>query len=146
MIDIEYKKSCTEVIEILNHISIEDYEKIPKNIINVLETDKDSEYNFEYDINRTLKEQNISKQARIMIALFFRDYWATKSQKEVIMSIEKKYRNKLENAKREKYNPDNIFNTQNQIINNNLVNQNMQIVEYKISIFHKIRTWLKKFL
>lgn len=146
MIDIEYRKSCTEVIEILNHISRKDYEKIPKNIINVLETDKDNEYHFEYDMNKTLKNQNVSKQARIMIAVFFRDYWATESQKETILAIERKCRDKLEDEKREKYNPDNIFNNshiQNKTVDSNPTNQNTQIIEYKQSIFKKIINWLK---
>lgn len=147
MVDTQYKKSCTEVIEILKHISSEDYEKIPPQIVNVLETDKDNEYHFEYDINKTLNEQNVSKQAKIIIALFFRDYWATEEQREVILVNERKYRNKIEKEKREKYNPYDLFKDGNiqrdETIQNNDINQNMQIIEYKESALKKIEKWLK---
>ena len=103
MVNIQYKKSCTEVLEILKHIPKEDYEKIPTDIINVIENDKEENYHFEYDVNKTLDEQNVSKQAKIMIALFFREYWATEHQKEVILANERLYIEKKEEEKRKKY-------------------------------------------
>lgn len=109
MVDTQYMKSCTEVLEILNHISREDYNKIPSDIINVLENDKDEKYDFKYDNNKTLDEQNVSKQAKIIIAIFFRDYWATDTQKQKILKMQKEERQKLDNEKRIKFNPDEIF-------------------------------------
>ncbi len=109
MIDTQYRKSCTEVLEILKSISKEDYNKIPSDIIKVLENDKDETYNFKYDINKTLDEQNVLKQTKIMIAIFFRDYWATDTQRERILKMQKEERQKLEDEKRMKFSTNEIF-------------------------------------
>ena len=69
MVDSLDKQSCTEVIEILKHISEIDYRKIPQEIITTLKKNKDENYYFEYDVNKTLNEQNVSKQAKIIIAI-----------------------------------------------------------------------------
>lgn len=113
MVDTQYMKSCTEILEIIKYIPREDYNKIPSDIITVLENDKDEKYNFKYNINKTLDEQNVSKQAKIIIALFFRDYWATNSQREKILKMQKEKRQKLDSEKRVIYNPDEIFKINN---------------------------------
>ena len=44
-----YQKAFTEVYEILNYLNEDDYYKIPKNIINALEENRDTEYIFFVD-------------------------------------------------------------------------------------------------
>lgn len=64
---------------------------------------------FNYNPDLSLDKQNVSEKAKIIIALLFRDYWATTLQKEKILAKEKIARQKIEEEKREKYNTDNIF-------------------------------------
>ena len=104
-----------EVIEILNYIPKEDFNKIPIDKINMFKANINPNYHFKYDPNKTLQEQNVSKEARIIIAILFRDYWATPNQKEKIIRKEKFDIKKIENEKKEKYNSDNIFKKQNNI-------------------------------
>lgn len=85
MADIQYANAYTEVLDILKHISKEDYEKIPKSKIKVFEENCDKNYNFTYDENKTLDEQNVSEITKVIIAILFRDYWATKEQRYIIM-------------------------------------------------------------
>ena len=85
MADIQYANAYTEVLDILKHISKEDYEKITKSKIKVFEENCDKNYNFTYDENKTLDEQNVSEITKVIIAILFRDYWATKEQRYIIM-------------------------------------------------------------
>lgn len=137
MIDIDYKRSCKEVIEILSYIPKEDYTKIPANIINVLENDKDEDYSFEYDPRKTLDEQNVSKQAKTIIAIFFRDYWASEYQRKVILKNESIYINKKEDEKKGKYNPDEVFRNNKKDINNKSQTEELSIVEIKEEKWYK---------
>lgn len=85
MADIQYANAYTEVLDILKYISKEDYEKIPKSKIKVFEENSNKNYSFTYDENKTLDEQNVSEIAKAIIAILFRDYWATKEQRYFII-------------------------------------------------------------
>ena len=85
MADIQYANAYTEVLDILKYISKEDYEKIPKSKIKVFEENSNKNYSFTYDENKTLDEQNVSEITKVIIAILFRDYWATKEQRYVII-------------------------------------------------------------
>ena len=113
MVDIEYANAYTEVLEILKYISIEDYNKIPKSKIELFRTNANKDYIFNYNPNKTLDEQNVSKIAKEIIAILFRDYWATDVQRDKIMKKQNFDRQKLEEEKREKYNPDDLFKKKN---------------------------------
>jgi len=111
MIDNKYTIAYKEVLEILKHIPIEEYNKIPKTKIEFFEMNADNEHIFNYDINKTLDEQNVLSITKGIIILLFRDYWATDGQREKIIAKQKYDTNKLEEQKRIKYNPDEIFTT-----------------------------------
>ena len=84
MADIQYANAYTEVLDILKYISKEDYEKIPKSKIKVFEENSNKNYHFTYDENKTLDEQNVSEIAKMIIAILYRDYWATIEQNRQI--------------------------------------------------------------
>ena len=85
MADIQYANAYTEVLDILKYISKEDYEKIPKSKIKVFEENSNKNYSFIYDESKTLEEQNVSEITKAIIAILFRDYWATKEQRYIII-------------------------------------------------------------
>ena len=109
MTKIEYSNAYTEVLEILKYVKKEDYEKIPKEIINIFKKQSNKNYNFKFDITKKINDQEILYKTKIILAILFRDYWATDRQKEIILSKEKFDRSLIENEKREKYNPDKLF-------------------------------------
>ena len=143
MVDIEYANAYSEVLEILKYISDEDFEKIDKEMINLFETNYNKEYIFEYDPDKTLDEQNVSKIAKTIIAILFRDYWATDVQREKILAKERYDLEKLEEEKRAMYNPDNIFN--NKKVNISTENVNLPMEIKKESIFKRILNRIKGF-
>ena len=107
--NIEYANAYNEVLEILKYISKSDYNKISPNMLGLFKTNSNKEHNFSYDIDKTLEEQNVSKKTKTIIAILFRDYWATDEQREKILAKEKYDMQRHEEELREKYNPDDIF-------------------------------------
>ena len=62
-----------------------------------------------YNPEKTLSEQNVSKRAKAIIGLLFRDYWATDEQKEKIIREQKNDRLIIEEQKKSLYDVENIF-------------------------------------
>lgn len=148
MVSIEYANAYSEVLEILNYIPREDYNKISKDMIKLFRTNKNKEYNFSYDVNKTLTEQNVSKKAKTIIAILFRDYWATEQQREKILAKERYDMEQWEKEKREKYNPNNIFKKfekieQNENIESNKIS-NLPVEVKKEKFYKKIINIIKK--
>jgi len=104
-----YSKAYTEVLEIINHFSEEEYKKIPKEKIEFYEKNKDKDYSFKINPNIDLSEQNISPEASAILVSLFRDYFATDRQKEMLKNLLNQNQDKIEKEKYQKYNPDNIF-------------------------------------
>ena len=73
MIKSEYAIAYKEVFEILKYISKEDYNKIPSEKIELYKVMQEKNYNFKYNPSKTLDEQNVSKRAKAIIALLFRE-------------------------------------------------------------------------
>ena len=102
MTDIEYANAYKEVLDILKYISKEDYEKIPKTKIQMFEENSNKNHNFKYDVDKTLEEQNVSEIAKMIIAILYRDYFATKEQRYVIIKKQREAREEQERQIRER--------------------------------------------
>lgn len=145
MVAIDYQIAYMEVLEILKHIPVNDYKKIPEERLRLFEKYAKKDINFHYNASQTLSEQNVSEKAKILIAILFRDYWANDEQRQKILASEKTYKTKIEEEKRNKYNPDNIFIQTNQKskIDTNIAQNNVSMIEYKESILKNIINKLK---
>lgn len=86
----EYSNACTEVLAILNFVKEEDVQKIPKEEIENLKKNANLEYTFSYDVTKNIKEQNVSKVAKGIIANFFIKYIATSDEKQKIRMLQHK--------------------------------------------------------
>lgn len=140
MVSVEYANAYSEVLEILKYISKEDYEKIPNSKIELFETNHNKEYIFKYNPNKTLDEQNVSKIAKAIIAILFRDYWATEIQKEKIITKQNYDRNQLEEKKKERYNSDKLFKNNEKKINLDGTKQEQKLALIEINNIK----WYKK--
>ena len=148
MVTTEYKIAYSEVLEILKYVSKEDFNKIPPNMLEIFKTNASSKNDFVYNPIKTLQEQNVSEIARTIIAILFRNYWATSEQKEKILSVQN---NERERIKKEKYNPDNLFRnrTITQYSQEGYQTEQTAIVEYKEKkflqkLFDKIKHLFKR--
>jgi len=144
MTETTYAQAYTEVLEILKNLPEWEYNKIPRGKIEFYKNNCDPSYIFEVD--KDLK--NISKKANAIIISIYNDYFTTPKQKETLKNILADNEKKIEERKREKYNPDEIFKTN--ITNNEEIEEekvDMQIVAYKQkSILRKIVDNIKKLL
>lgn len=104
-----YDKACTEVCEILSYLNKDEYEKIPSNVIKAIEKSKSREYVFKINVNMKLKEQKLLEETKAILFNLYRDYLANPQQREEIIEMQNRERQKLEIEKRLKYNPDKIF-------------------------------------
>lgn len=146
-----YKRSYVEVLEILNHIPETEYEKIPKEKIEFFYNNRDTDYKFIFDPEK----MNVSRKAYAIIINLYKDYIANDNQKQIVENALKHNSNQMELAKREKYNVDNIFKTNNSESKNHsdfsdeniIENQKalIEINEEKKSFWNKIMKFIKNF-
>ena len=147
MVDIQYANAYTEVLEILKFIPKTDYNKIPQDMIKVFSDNQNKNYIFNYNPLQSLDDQNVSKKAKLIISILFRDYWAQDNQRAKILNKEKIDRMRFEEEKQEKYNVNNLFknkqeNLQNSESNTSLIevkekNFLQKIIEKIINLFRK---------
>ena len=140
MVTAEYKIAYSEVLEILKYIPKEDFNKIPQNMIEMFKTNASNENKFVYNKNKTLQEQNVSEIARTIIAILFRDYWATTNQRDKILKVQEVERQKY---LQEKYNTDNLFKRSNKNVDETVQIQNMAMVEYKEPLLKRMINKIK---
>lgn len=136
MVSVEYMVSYSQILEILKYIPKEDYNKIPKNIIELFENNCYKESKFKYNPEKTLQEQNVTNTTKTIIAILFRDYWATTEQREKIKNVQEQERSKQADV-------NDIFKRNKQkIITDNIeeynVSENLPIVVEKDNIFKRI--------
>lgn len=108
MVDSKYSKAFTEVIEILKKVSREDYEKIPLEMIEIMEDNMDKDYVVCYNPEIPIEEQAFSDETKTILAIFFRDYWATEEQRKKIL-LKEKQDDYLEEEEKQKELNDDIF-------------------------------------
>ena len=116
MINTKYANVYKEVLCVINNLIKEDYEKIPKEYIKFLKENCNNEYGFEYDSSKSFKEQELLDDTKYILFGIFEKYGATDIQKAKIESYKANYRNKLEEQKREKYNPNRLLKSKNEKI------------------------------
>lgn len=144
MIAENYACAYREVIEVLKYTKKDDVNKIPKYRILLWKTNMKKDYDFKVNPNKTLEEQNLSNEAKAIIANIFKKYWATDYQKERIEEKEKYDMEQLEKEKYEKYNPNDIFKNRKQnILQEEIESDSVAMVEYKESIFKRVLNKIK---
>ena len=142
--NVEYIQANTEIKCLLRYFPIEYIKKIPDRLLEIIYKNSDEKYNIEVDPNKDLKSQNISKKTKDMLAVLTYNYWSNESEKQYINERLNKNEKKYQEELREKYNPDNIFKDKSTKIET--VENTVAMVEYKESIFTKIKNWFKRII
>lgn len=134
-----YAKAYTEVYEILKNIPDEDLTKIPQEVLHMLEKKKDIEYKFKLQENIGFENQNLLRETKVLLAILYRDYWATKKEKERIIS---KWKNDIKIAEEKKKEICNINIFEKEKIEEN--NKKMPVEVKKENIFKKLINYITK--
>ena len=143
-----YAKAYKEVIEILKLVPKESVDKIPKDLINTYNSKMDTNYEFIIDINKSLSEQKLLAETKALLAVIYRDYWATPQEREKILAKEKTESDLLEKAKMEKYNYNDMFANRNKTEKDQAgeekdKNANLPMEVKKENFFQKLVNFIK---
>ena len=99
----KYMNALTEVNEIINNSSNEVIDKIPTRFRNFVSQNMNNNYNVNLDLDKSIIEQNISKEAKSIIALIYRDYICSADKRQFLINNEIIKKQREEELKREKY-------------------------------------------
>ena len=144
-----YKKAYTELLEIIKYLPVDEYNKIPKEKIEFYEKNKDFSYNFNYNPYKTLNEQSVLRQTKVLIVNLFKEIKATEEQKDKLNRILIKNEQDYQNIAKEKYSYDNLFKKNqkdDKTVNKKDQKNSTDMTIYKETIFTKIYSFLKKLL
>ena len=145
MIDVRYRNAFSEVYEILKYLREEDCKKIPRDVIEVIEENRNIDYVYRLKDNIELKDQELLPETRAILFNFFQDYFATERQKRVIYEWNRKEYIEAERLKSERYSTDVFQNSKKETPVNNK-KENVEMIEYKETFFSNIINKIKKFL
>lgn len=85
-------KAYTQVSYIINNMSSELKNKIPKEIISMIEKRKDSSYNIDVE---NIEDLDLLEDTEKILSVIYTDYIATVEEKEIIKNKEKIVKNRL---------------------------------------------------
>ena len=83
----DYSKVLVEVDQVLQFLSKEDLSKIPEDVKAEIRKNKNRHYNWKYDKTKSLKEQNLSRDAIILLSYLNMEYLLDEEQKELMQQI-----------------------------------------------------------
>ena len=143
----DYSNAYTEVYTILGYLDNEEYSKIPKEIIDAIEENRNMEYEYELNEDLDLNNQIMLPETKAILFNLFRDYLSTPEQKEKIIKMQQRDRRSAEEEKRKVYDNKEMFKN----INTNkeeVISQEMYPTEIKkegffISLINRIKLVLK---
>ena len=84
---VDYNKRLVEVDEVLNHLYIEDLEKIPEEIRNFIKENKDKNYVWQYDETKTLSKQGLNRDTIASLSYLNMEYLLTLNHITKVSSV-----------------------------------------------------------
>lgn len=133
-----YNNAFTEVYEILNCLDEEEVNKIPEEVRNVIEKNRNLDYNYEVNYDEDLSNQPMLTETKAILFNLFRDYLSNPEQKQKILKMQQEERIENEQNKQEKYNK-NIFEEKKETNKT----EKLEITEYKESFINKAWNYIK---
>lgn len=112
---INYKKALVEVDAVLSCLDYNEYKKIPANIIDAIENNKDKEYMYEYDEELEYEDWSLMPETKAILYNIFKQYLATEEQRKYLQQKERLENYKIESEKIKKYNSENLFKKEKEV-------------------------------
>lgn len=103
----EDTKCLVELNEILKFLNYDDLIKIPEDIRNAINKEKDKQYIWHYDETKDLSEQNINRKTVAMLSYLSMEYLLSEEQKVLMKKLHEF--NEQKDKKVIKYNSNEIF-------------------------------------
>lgn len=136
------KDAYVEVLSIIDLLEENQKNKIPKNLKDFFEDNKNQNYQANIVPDIPLEEQDLLQETIDILAMLKLNYWCTNEEKEELLDLlnenEKKYQEELV----EKYNPDNLFKKREET--KVVLSEEGSLIEYKkYTLFDKIKIFIK---
>lgn len=143
MVDEKKKEIFSELDAFLEILDEDDRLKVPTKLRNLYKENRKKGYNPVYSRDIPINEQGIKKETITMIGLLHLNYWCrTEVEKEELRKIFKENETTHEKELFGKYNPNDIFREEPEIVENILEEESM--VKYKEPFYIKIINFIKK--
>ena len=117
--DRETKEGITQVLDVIKHTDKNVVDKISKSFIEFLENNKESDYEVNIDYTNEDWINQINEEAKIILALIYRDFLVSEDEREKLIVNEKKIDKLYQEELSKKYNTEELFkninNTQENI-------------------------------
>lgn len=141
MVD-NYAIAYTQVYSIINALDSKEKSKIPNEEILYIENHMDKAYEFLYNPEKSLKNNNVSKDAAIILLYLWKKYFLNKKKYATLEKVLQKNDIANQEALNEKFSSDKIFNNNNE----SKVENEQELIVYEYKWYKKIIDKLKKFL
>lgn len=109
----KYRKALVEVEAVLNCLEEDAYKKIPNDILQAIEENKNEYYEFDYDEDLDYNQWNLSSEAIALLYNIYKRYIASEEEQRYFQDKERFETKQLERQKSIKYNSNNIFKNTN---------------------------------
>jgi hypothetical protein len=149
---VAYKEALVELLEILKHTDQEDVNKIPKKLLVFFRKNASTTYKFKIDENVEIRNLKLKKETKGLLTMIYRNYWCSIEERPKYDKLLQNNQKKFDDALREKYNPDKIFEkkqtiqTEPEICEEQTQYIEQSITEYKETFFTKIVERFKNFI
>ena len=138
-----YKNALVEVESALNCLNKYEYEKIPVNIIEMIKTNKNEDYVYEYDENLNYDEWKFMPETKAILYNIIKKYMLSTEQVEFLNKKEIYENNIKEKEKKKLYGEINIFKKDDE---QRKKDSNNEIIKYENkNIIKKIINKIKQF-
>lgn len=127
-----------EMKEIFKYITKDMYEKIPNSIKSMINDYNSDNYEFKYDVNKELIEQNICTETKNFIGYLHYTYWADEEGKKRIEKAWDENQAKID----EKYSYENLFDKKEE----KTIEESPQIIDEQVNLTVVEKSWFKRIL
>ena len=141
----KYKMALVELEALIERATEEEKSKIPKSFREFITNNKAEEYVFEIDNNKSLLEQNLRKETKILLSLIYRSYFCNEETRIKLEANDSEYLKNLEKEKSKTYNYDKLFK-KSKVETSKIVDEktkSKEMINYKPSIILKIINRIK---
>ena len=146
MVTKELSEAAVEFNCILSNSNQEIIQKIPTKFVEFLKSIESKTYKFDYDKSKSLNEQKIKPETRGLISLVYENYICNDEERKDYKEKCQIVLDESEKSKREKYNPNNLFNKNEKHITKDSKDEIQIKVYERKSLWQKIIKKSKSFL
>jgi len=141
-----YKRAYKELYEVIKRLSKVELEKLPNEFIMNVHERMDTDYVFIYNESVGLLEQDFMIETKALIVEMYRRFFLNEFEDEYWKKYDQKCLSLIEEEKRRKYNPNDIFE-ENRVKKtpekNNIDDANVSVVKVEGGFFRKMLSFIK---